>query len=60
MYSDTFWSTIEVRAWSQDRDYLNYLILHKQSNAKGRALSEDAYEAFCVIMENELEDDAND
>lgn len=60
MYSDTFWSTVEVTAWSQDGDYAHYIDVHHRSGCRGATLSIEAYKALCKLLDEEMEKSFNE
>ncbi len=55
MYGDTFWSCIEVTAWSQQMDHEEYLELHKRCDCKGKPLYKECYEILYTLLDKELE-----
>jgi hypothetical protein len=52
-----FWSTPEACAWARDLGYNDYKHLHEYMMAEHKVLSQQAYEALCSIMHEEMERD---
>jgi hypothetical protein len=55
--STSIFSTVECDAWARDFDYQNYLERHEFSGCRGATLGKDAYDAFCQVMDAQLESD---
>lgn len=56
--STNFWKTLEVQCWSRGLGYNDYLDYHSlDSGDFGQALTASAYEALCILLDNQYEEE---
>lgn len=54
----SIWSCFETHIWLQGTTkWEEYLAMMKECKQTHASLSKDAWEAFCTLMNNELEED---
>ena len=54
------WQSVECDAWSRNFNYEDYLYFHMKSGDLGRVFTRQGYEAFCELMDSEMERDMNE
>ena len=51
----SIWDTPEMKGWSMNFGYNQYLNLHKGMKVSGNAFTEKTYKAFCKMMDEDHE-----